>query len=211
MAGLRQPAFLDFRFNTLVAISDQGVIRRNGSNPNQLVKADQVSEIINELITRHDKTKGIRGLARYLVADKKTSKQILEDDIPALTEMELQAICDFLLSQHQDYVKPPPIVPDLIRSTTIPPPPPAAIQQQQSVARPSAATQPSNACRHCLGTDVEIRYGKYGYYFKCRACDKNTKIQTPKCDACASPTKLRKQGTVLHARCTNCGSQRPIF
>ena len=211
VAGLRQPAFLDFQFNTLVAISDQGVIQRKGSNPGQLVKADQVSEIINELIARHDRTKGIRGLARYLVADKKTSQQILEDDVPVLTETELNAICEFLLSRHQEYVEPPPIVPDLIRSTTILPPPPAAIQQQKSVARPSAATQTSNACRHCLGADVEIRYGKYGYYLKCRACDKNTKIQTPKCAACASATKLRKQGTVLHARCTNCGSQRPIF
>ena len=43
-------------------------------------------------------------------------------------------------------------------------------------------------CKACASTNGEIRFGKFGYYWKCLACDGNTKLALP------GPGKLRKEG-----------------
>lgn len=53
-----------------------------------------------------------------------------------------------------------------------------------SVSAPSAGP----SCKTCGAADGEIRFGKFGYYWKCLACDGNTKLALP------GPGKLRKEG-----------------
>ncbi len=40
---------------------------------------------------------------------------------------------------------------------------------------------PEPRCRHCDSTDMVVQYGRYGYYFKCNACGKNTSIDVSLC------------------------------
>jgi hypothetical protein len=211
MAGLSQPSFQNDRFNILVAISDQGVIQRKGGNPDGLVKADQVPAIICERIDRGDRTMGVRGFTRYLLADEEQGRKMLDDKVPALTASELQSIREFLLIRHQEYVEPPPISREVANFVVKPSPPPVLNHSHQRVSTSSASHNRVPACRHCGGNQLEIRYGKYGYYFKCHACDKNTKISSPHCDNCGSETKIRIQGNEFQHRCTNCGNETNFF
>jgi hypothetical protein len=211
MAGLTQPGFHNDRFSIVVAISDQGVIQRNGGNPDGLVKADQVPAIICELIDRRLKTMGVRGFTRYLLADEEQGRKMLDDKLPAYTALELQSIREFLLSRHQEYVEPPPISGVVINPVAVPPPPPVVNHVHERVSASPASRNQRPACRHCGGNQVEIRYGKYGYYFKCLACDKNTKIESPHCHSCGSETKIRKQGKAFQHRCTSCGKETDFF
>lgn len=53
------------------------------------------------------------------------------------------------------------------------------------------ATGPS--CKHCHGKTGSILYGKYGYYFKCAACDGNTSVRG-ECGVTGHKGKVRKDG-----------------
>jgi hypothetical protein len=60
-------------------------------------------------------------------------------------------------------------------------------------------------CKHCSQTDLTILHGKFGYYFKCRACQKNTATD-PTCTACGTKAKVRKSGPAFYRACEKCGS-----
>lgn len=93
---------------------------------------------------------------------------------------------------------PPPAVPPPASPPAADPPAavaPAAAslsvapQSTASVNAPSPSAPPAGAgsanaaphgaghrCRHCNGSDLVIRWGKYGYYFKCLGCSGNTPL-----------------------------------
>lgn len=56
-----------------------------------------------------------------------------------------------------------------------PVPAPSTVPRASSHQHPQAA----QACKKCSSTDLEIRYGKFGYYWKCLACDGNTNPALP--------------------------------
>ncbi len=58
-------------------------------------------------------------------------------------------------------------------------------------------------CRKCSSQQLEFRYGKYGYYFKCLDCAENTNIKLD-CRKCGRQVKLRKEEHVLFAECAPC-------
>jgi hypothetical protein len=60
------------------------------------------------------------------------------------------------------------------------------VHEPEPVGTPEAGFQPS--CKACKSAKGEIRFGKFGYYWKCLACDGNTKLTLP------GPGKLRKEG-----------------
>ena len=59
------------------------------------------------------------------------------------------------------------------------------------------------ACRHCSRAQLNIAHGRYGYYYKCLACDKNTPIGFT-CPTCGTKTRIRKDGLTFHSEC-RCG------
>jgi hypothetical protein len=77
--------------------------------------------------------------------------------------------------------------------TTVPSPPP--------VAGPN--------CKRCGGGEGAILYGKYGYYFKCAACDENTSIKF-QCLPGHKP-RLRKAGNDFFRECATCGTSDRYF
>jgi hypothetical protein len=208
LLGFVQAYFGEQRFATLVAISDGGEIKRKGCDPPELVKADQVTGVIQDLITRRDKTKGIAGALRMVLADKKTARQLQEDELPAFTADELSSIQQFLLSSHQRYVQPPPVVQDPALSAPKPPPPPTPVRVAESNA--SFESQQRHRCRHCQSEDIEIVYGQYGYYFKCRSCTKNTRIDFS-CPQCGVKAKITKRGPVFRWKCAGCGNDSHFY
>ncbi len=208
LLGFVQAYFGDQRFNKLVAISDGGEINRKGCDPPELVKADQVASVIQALITRRDKTKGIGGALRMALADKKTAKQLQEDEVRAFTADELSSIKEFLLRSHQLYVQPPPVVQRPAASVPEPPPPPAPAKIAES--KTSFEPQQRHRCRHCQSEDIEIVYGQYGYYFKCRSCTKNTKIDFS-CPRCGVKARISKRGALFRWKCSACGNDSLFY
>ncbi len=206
MLGMVQASFGEQRFDKLVAVSDNGVIKRKGCDPAELVKADRVTSVIEEVIARRDKTQGIAGAFRMVFADNKTSKQLMEDDFPAFTNGELDSIRSFLLQSHTPYVQPPPVVAEnLFPQAT----PPVAIVRPVAVRETAASYPIVHRCRHCQAGSMEVTYGKYGYYFKCLECSKNTKIDFT-C-RCGSKAKISKKGKEFRWKCASCGNNEHFF
>lgn len=60
-------------------------------------------------------------------------------------------------------------------------------------------------CKACQSQVLEFRYGKFGYFLKCRDCGENTAIKLD-CRHCRRETKLRKEGDFLYVECAACRS-----
>lgn len=90
----------------------------------------------------------------------------------------------------------------------------ASNQTATNVSTTKPSDQNSTArhpCSKCSSTNLEILYGKYGYYFKCLDCDGNTGIKTlcpvdPKHSA-----KLSKRGLEFSIICKECNSATLFF
>ncbi|WHZ18317.1 MAG: hypothetical protein OJF55_000466 [Rhodanobacteraceae bacterium] len=93
---------------------------------------------------------------------------------------------------------------------------PASIAEErpQSATRkttPQAQAPASGGprCKKCGGGKGAILYGKYGYYFKCNACDGNTAIRFT-CLPGHAP-KLRKKGNEFFRDCAECNTTERYF
>ncbi|EKK01092.1 NERD domain-containing protein [Rhodopirellula baltica SH28] len=203
LMGTVQPSFGDERFQVFVAISDQGVIERNGANPPELMKADRVVAELTEKANAYEETQGIKGFVKFVKAGKKEAKRLEDHHIAPFMDQELASIREFLLSQrkHQRTTKPP----------TVESKAPTAVERAtESVSKADAS--PSDAgmkCEVCGVSDVEILYGRYGYYLRCRVCNQNQNVPQ-KCEVCATKAKLRKKGPCFYRDCEACGSPRLV-
>jgi hypothetical protein len=85
---------------------------------------------------------------------------------------------------------------------------PAAAKRSEAApsSEPAPDRQlPAKVCKHCGGTELEAQYGKYGYYFLCKGCERNTGIKFS-CPACGGEGRVRKQGKEFFAECRSCDS-----
>lgn len=211
LMGMVQAYFSDERFKTFVAISDQGEIKRRGCDPPQLLKADRVASEIQQIIDRHNKASGFGGIMRQMLADKKTAKELEVNELPAFTPDELKAIASFLLREHSevaDAVESPPIIASVV-PTPLPLPQPPAVKSVSPVTA-TVLEIPAHSCRHCGSGNVEILYGKFGYYFKCRECSQNTAIDLT-CASCGKKARISKAGKVFTQECAHCNTKTPFF
>lgn len=188
---VKQKGFFDrVRLDVLVAISDGGTIQwpKSGALP-EVCKADQVPDRIGQ---RVDEFRRVRK----------------EPDI--LTNAYRRAIADFLLKVHkplersvQKVEEPIPAYKVISRNT-----PNALLANdwgRTATAKSSAENLPAKACKYCKSSELEARHGQYGYYFYCRACEKNTGIKFA-CLACRGEGRIRKQGDSFFAECKACGA-----
>lgn len=72
----------------------------------------------------------------------------------------------------------------------------------------SDATKP--LCKKCQSEKLAIVYGKFGYYFKCAACEGNTPIKIS-CGQDGHNERIRKEGQRFFRECAECGSSRVYF
>lgn len=86
-----------------------------------------------------------------------------DDEVwPDLSADEMNRVRIFLLTRH--------------RPTSVPSEPEPVSVPARAVAAPIPARQTqkagSHTCKHCRSEKLNIAHGKFGYYFKCTACDK---------------------------------------
>lgn len=74
---------------------------------------------------------------------------------------------------------------------------------------PVAASQPTFACRHCGSASLHAQHGKFGYYFICIACTKNTPFHTA-CPKCGKRERIRKGRLAFFGECDGCKGSRLI-
>lgn len=67
-----------------------------------------------------------------------------------------------------------------------------------------------NKCCKCGANQLNIQYGKYGYYFKCSVCDGNTSIKLS-CGQDGHKERLRKDGLSFYRECSDCGTSVVYF
>jgi Nuclease-related domain len=75
---------------------------------------------------------------------------------------------------------------------------------------PSQHNQAKYTCKKCHGSDLAVSYGKFGYYFKCKACEGNTAIAA-KCTNCGGDAKIRKAVENFFFDCNSCKSSNLFF
>lgn len=83
--------------------------------------------------------------------------------------------------------KPPPLPPKTVVAAKLP--------------------QLSFACRHCGSSKLHAQHGKFGYYFVCIDCTKNTPIQTA-CPRCGKRERIRKDRLSFFGECDGCKQSR---
>ena len=186
---VKQKGFFDsVDFDVLVAISDSGTIQwpSSGSLP-EVCKSDQVPDRI------------LRKLKAKL--EKKGS--------PVLLPVHRRSIADFLRSIHRPLnaiSQPDPAVLMEPRVATT-----ERVEQVSVVSVPVdplptagvAERLPRKACKHCGGSTLEVRHSKFGYYFGCKSCEKNTPIKFT-CPSCGGEGRLRKHAKEFFAECASC-------
>lgn len=85
---------------------------------------------------------------------------------------------------------------------------------QRPSRSPESTARPR--CGACGDTRLGGRWGRYGYYWKCEACGKNTPMPTI-CSICGAEgrggkvVRIRKQGPVFLRRCEPCGLEERIW
>jgi hypothetical protein len=184
LLGLVQGGFQHCPIQVLVAISDQGIIKRPKKDIPELHKADQIVDEVEAIIDRHR-----RGA-------KLTTPEDGDWGTYSFHPEELDHVTEFLIARHIN-----PAYPSSTESD------PADRRVDQAEAAP--ATLPTYICTHCHSTNLEVRFGR-SYYFKCLDCDGNTAIKNT-CRSCGGATKTKKRGPEFSAVCTSCGHDDLFF
>ncbi len=198
MLGMVQPEFADPRFRIYIAISDQGVIKRNGSNPPELMKAERVVSEIFETTRQIQQTQGVSGFVKFMTAAKDEEKKFEDQHVGAFSDQELVSIRSYLLAQA--------LKSSVAQCNSTPPKPMVASEIPAAEQR---LTSKPIKCNSCDSSNVEILYGRYGYYIHCGKCDTNQTLPK-KCEICGSKAKLRKDGNSFYRDCEPCGTKRLV-
>lgn len=128
--------------------------------------------------------------------------QSLQPTLPVLNNENRKRITEFLIKKHKPVL---PIEPKEISTVALAP----AINPKQTPSTASGKL-PIKACKHCASDNLELSYGKFGYYFQCKSCTKNTPLRFD-CPECGEEGKLRKSGKEFFAECRSCTASAPFF
>ena len=200
--GRMQMKFRNAPFEILVAISDSGSINREGDFP-EVTKADLVPDRVREIIKRHKKARSLLSLN----LDFKSN-----DGIFNFKDEEIESIRRWLTGYHCPQTK----ANATVQQGSSSPQPPVEIQPPASPAVPVAdirnVVSPSTGlgiCQKC-GTQSEILWGKFGYYWKCPSCQANMPIKEY-CPNCRGKMKLRKDKKRFFKYCEPCKTPESLY
>lgn len=181
-------------FHSLVLVAAKARIDRPRKfDTGRVIKADQLKKRIWKDI---DEESPLLGLLR--TAARIVSRETLEGVAKQLVTLHCP------LSHHaapfQKQPDAPPQLPHPAKpKAAVPVPAPTPTPQT-----PETRAIGSPSCKACNGPGGAILYGKYGYYFKCDACEDNTAIRFT-CQPGHAP-RLRKSGDEFYRDCKQCGS-----
>jgi len=198
--GLMQAGFKSCPVNIFVAISDTGKIRRVGKKIKipELMKADQVSGSVQELITAHKKGDSIP--FGELILDsmdamegkkrKKKPEPKKELGNYKFKTEELRKVVEFLKASHKPSARA------------------AVAAPVEPVVRKKL---PTYICTHCHETNLSIEWNKaQSYYFECHSCGESTPIKN-RCAQCNEITRTRKSKQEFSSVCTSCDLEKLFF
>ena len=202
--GRLQGGFRNMPIEVLVAISDDGVIRRP-KRPElpEVLKADQIPGRVQELLKEHRRANSF-----FNVNLNEGAYEFSPDEVPR--------ICAFLLQHHRPRrggggpaarLDPGPAA---SQGPAAPAPAAPAPRDGSHAPAPPARADEQHRCRTCQSDRLSVEWGRYGYYFKCLACSGNTPIRET-CGSCGEKEKLRKSGRQFFAECAACATSRPYF
>ncbi len=166
----------------IVAISDKGIISRPKKQIDELKcirKADQVVDKINELLARYKKEDAVLSLSLSMPY--------------TLGKTARKNTSQFLLRRHK------PFKSGSSQKTEV--------KQKTPQATVSRAVKYWSKCGKCYSDSVEVVYGKYGYYIKCKECEKNTAIREI-CPSCKGKLRVRKQKESFFLECGKCETSK---
>jgi hypothetical protein len=198
--GHVQMGFGNVPFEILVAISDSGSIDRKGDFP-EVTKADLVSDRVRGIIKRHKKA---RGLLNLNLKSNDGLFNFKTEEIEAIRGWLTGHHCPQLASTPIQQRSSPPQAPTAIQ----PPPVPAApvAQDVRSIVPPSTGL---GICQKC-GTQCQILWGKFGYYWKCPKCQTNMAIKEY-CPTCKTKLRLRKDKRRFFKYCEPCKIPESLY
>jgi len=182
---LFQASFTDFKFDTLVAISDSGIINRpKALDISGVYKADQITDEVNSIISSY----------------AGTNKNIFTLKINYnFSDTSMEKIKRYLLQTHSPVKRNKKIE---VNNTK-------AIYSTTPVKKKAAKELVHHFCGKCNSDDIEIAYGR-NYYFKCHDCNGNTPIKL-KCKEDSCKLKIRKQKLTFYKECSVCKSSEVYF
>ncbi|MBC8101911.1 MAG: NERD domain-containing protein [Cytophagales bacterium] len=189
-AGLPpDPVQISYRcmgLEVLVAISDSGIIDRPPHlYLEKVCKADQVTDRIQALRNRLQE------------AEKTFRRFSLSAEPPfTLSRDEILRMSQLFVAHHRPSLFPSKAAPTTRAPLPSPGPHPTAFVSVYF-------------CRHCRSGRMEVRHGRYGYYFQCRACGGNTPLRRI-CIRCGAKEKTRKSGSQFFAECAGCATSYPF-
>ncbi len=192
----------DLKFDVLVAISDSGIINRakNTEIP-EVHKADQITESINDLLSSY----------------AGTNKNILTLKVNyQLTDSSMEKITKYLIQSHKTKTIEPEEVKDVTKDTNKVEE--VAVKESLHIETAEKKIIPENSndhysvkiCSKCNSENIEITYGKYGYYFKCRDCKGSTSIKL-KCKDSSCKPKIKKKKDHFYEECASCKTSELYF
>jgi Zn finger protein HypA/HybF involved in hydrogenase expression len=183
-----QASFTDFKFDILVAISDSGIINRpKNSNISEVYKADQITDEINSIISSYA---GTNKNILTLKVNYHFSNTSMDKITRYLTQTHKPVKCSNKLEGVKET--------KAVYSTSTPD------------KKKETKELVHHSCSKCTSNNVEIVYGKFGYYFKCHDCNGNTSIKL-KCKEASCKPKLRKQKLTFFKECAACKSSEIFF
>ena len=200
MVGTDQRGFKHMPMQLVISVSDRGRITRldgwkEPRKPFQVyvTKADLAPDKIAREISKHRKGARLMGITR-------TSDYGLWD----MQEEEVLTVAEFLASRHSGGA-----------SASLPTSPQTATESANPTSQDNPSFQAS--CKHCGSSKLNARWGKFGYYWRCGDCGKNTKMPV-ECSACSAAgsrgntvVKIRKVGAEYFRECGACGASELIW
>jgi len=190
-----KPKYKIFKQDVLVAISDSGIIERDNIDIPEALKADLIADKIFDDLVKYKKD----SLIEIVNPFASITHQFHADT--------LKKIANLLLSLHCS-IKNNSVETSVISNKPI-------INKKEEI-QPLKETEAKNnkkiskTCSKCKSQNIQINYGKYGYYFKCLDCDGNTAIKL----TCSSPTckpKLTKRKLQFYKICKSCGIEELFY
>lgn len=197
VAGIDLPSRLGIRispsFFSLVLVAPGARIDRSRKfDCSRVIKADQLRKTIDKDLDGQGAGLLLKAAARMVGSD---------------------TVMDVARRVAARHVPPPAATPRRIAESPVDVPNPLSHARPTPHADPSPSETPTELpgpkCKQCTGTEGSILYGKYGYYFKCAACQANTAIHLT-CKPGHKP-RLRKAGAEFMQECPACADSRLYF
>jgi hypothetical protein len=189
---LIKPKFSNYNFDVFIAISDNGMIERESETQvENIVKAEQITDKVKNLL-KHYYMQNINPLR--MLPHQESQTTLIERTAKFLTQKHQS-----INIEEESLEKEKIIIEQSLK---------AIILDNKIVKIEKSSHQIS--CSKCQSLNIEIQYGKYGYYFKCLACDGNTALKL-KCKNSKCKPKLQKRKLVFHQVCDTCGTKKLFF